>query len=104
MGHPVTTNPLIIMMINMTVVFFVLIALSGLIHLIHMVDPTKIIIPFPTVKAEKPLSFQNAWSETENAFTNSKIRPSLNLNYSIVQSIPTPAGVAICNSDRFDLP
>ena len=41
MGHPVTTNPLIIMMINMTVVFFVLIALSGLIHLIHMVDPTK---------------------------------------------------------------
>ena len=41
MGHPVTTNPLIIMLINMTVVFFVLIALSGLIHLIHMVDPTK---------------------------------------------------------------
>ena len=41
MGHPVTTNPLIIMMINMTVVFFVLVALSGLIHLIHMVDPTK---------------------------------------------------------------
>ena len=41
MGHPVTTNPLIIMMINMTVVFFVLVALSGLIHLIHIVDPTK---------------------------------------------------------------
>mgnify|MGYP002622666403 CR=1 FL=1 len=41
MGHPVTTNPLIIMTINMTVVFFVLVALSGLIHLIHMVDPTK---------------------------------------------------------------
>lgn len=41
MGHPVTTNPLIIMLINMTVVFFVLIALSGLIHLIHKFDPTK---------------------------------------------------------------
>lgn len=41
MGHPVTTNPLIIMVINMTVVFFVLVALSGLIHLIHIVDPTK---------------------------------------------------------------
>lgn len=41
MGHPVTTNPFIIMMINMTVVFFVLIALGGLIHLIHMIDPTK---------------------------------------------------------------
>ena len=41
MDQPVTTNPLIIMLINMTVVFFVLVALSGLIHLIHMVDPTK---------------------------------------------------------------
>ena len=41
MGHPVTTNPFIIMMINMTVVFFVLIALSGIIHLIHKLDPTK---------------------------------------------------------------
>ena len=41
MGHPVTTNPLIIMMINMTVVFVVLVSLSVLINLIHMVDPTK---------------------------------------------------------------
>lgn len=41
MGHPVTTNPLIIMMINMTVVFIVLISLSFLIQLIHKVDPTK---------------------------------------------------------------
>lgn len=41
MGHPVTTNPLIIMMINMTVVFVVLISLSFLIKLIHAVDPTK---------------------------------------------------------------
>ena len=41
MGHPATTNPFIIMMINMTVVFFVLVALGGLIHLIHLLDPTK---------------------------------------------------------------
>ena len=41
MDQPITTNPFIIMTINMTVVFFVLIALSGLIHLIHIVDPTK---------------------------------------------------------------
>lgn len=40
MGHPVTTNPLIIMLINMTVVFIVLISLSFLIRLIHYVDPT----------------------------------------------------------------
>ena len=42
MDHsPVTTNPLIIMMINMTVVFIVLVALIYLIKLIHFVDPTK---------------------------------------------------------------
>ena len=38
---PVTTNPLIIMMINMTVVFIVLVALMFLIKLIHYVVPTK---------------------------------------------------------------
>ena len=42
MDHsPVTTNPLIIMMINMTVVFIVLIVLMYLIKLIHFIDPTK---------------------------------------------------------------
>ena len=40
MGHPVTTNPIIIMLINMTVVFIVLVSLSYLIRLIHLVDPT----------------------------------------------------------------
>ena len=38
---PVTTNPLIIMLINMTVVFIVLVALIYLIKLIHFVDPSK---------------------------------------------------------------
>lgn len=41
MGHPVTTNPLIIMLINMAIVFAVLIGLSVMIRLIHLVDPTK---------------------------------------------------------------
>ena len=40
MGHPATTNPLIIMTINMTVVFIVLISLIYVIKLIHMIDPT----------------------------------------------------------------
>ena len=40
MGHPVTTNPIIIMVINMTIVFVVLIALSFVIRLIHVIDPT----------------------------------------------------------------
>ena len=38
---PVTTNPLIIMLINMTVVFIVLVSLIYLIKLIHFLDPTK---------------------------------------------------------------
>ena len=41
MGHPVTTNPFIFMLINMTIVFAVLIGLSFMIRLIHLVDPTK---------------------------------------------------------------
>ena len=41
MGHPVTTNPFIIMMINMTVVFVVLYGLSLMIRLIHVIDPTR---------------------------------------------------------------
>ena len=41
MSQPVTTNPLIIMLINMTVVFIVLVSLSLLIRLIHAVDPTR---------------------------------------------------------------
>jgi glutaconyl-CoA decarboxylase len=39
--QPVTTNPVIIMCINMTVVFAVLYGLSLMIRLIHVLDPTK---------------------------------------------------------------
>ena len=41
MSQPVTTNPWIIMLINMTVVFIVLVSLSFLIRLIHAFDPTR---------------------------------------------------------------
>ena len=53
MGHPATTNPLIIMMINMTVVFIVLVSLIYVIKLIHFFDPTKVKekeTPAPTAK------------------------------------------------------
>ncbi len=53
---PVTTNPLIIMMINMTVVFIVLIVLMYLIKLIHLVDPTKVKEePAQAAEDEEPL-------------------------------------------------
>ncbi len=38
---PVTTNPWLIAIINMTIVFGVLIALGIVMHLIQMVDPTQ---------------------------------------------------------------
>ena len=41
MGHPVTTHPMVIMIINMTVVFLVLLVLMYFIKLIHYLDPTK---------------------------------------------------------------
>lgn len=40
-GTPVTTNPLLIMVINMTIVFGVLFLLGYVIQLIHLVDPTR---------------------------------------------------------------
>ena len=41
MSQPVTTNPWVIMLLNMTVVFLVLAALGLVIKFIHRIDPTK---------------------------------------------------------------
>ena len=54
MSQPVTTNPFIIMLINMTVVFAVLIALGFVINLIHYLDPTKPKAAKEEPKAEAP--------------------------------------------------
>ncbi len=56
MDQPVTTNPFVIMLINMTVVFIVLISLSFLIRLIHVVDPTKPKEEAKTVEAPQPIA------------------------------------------------
>ena len=40
-GQAVTTNPLLIMAINMSIVFFVLIALGILMKIAYLIDPTK---------------------------------------------------------------
>ena len=40
-GQAVTTNPWLIMAINMTVVFVVLILLGVLMQIVHLIDPTK---------------------------------------------------------------
>lgn len=41
MGQPITTNPILIALINMTVVFAVLYGLSLMIRLITLIDPTQ---------------------------------------------------------------
>ena len=66
MSEPVTTNPFVIMLINMTVVFIVLVALGLVINLIHAIDPTKekaapqkeapAPAPTPAAPAPKPVS------------------------------------------------
>jgi hypothetical protein len=40
-GQPVTTNPILIALINMTVVFAVLYGLSLVVRLIQVIDPTQ---------------------------------------------------------------
>lgn len=62
---PVTTNPLIIMMINMTVVFIVLVVLMYLIKLIHFVDPTKEKPQPAQAEEEEPLVAVKSESEPE---------------------------------------
>lgn len=57
--HAVTENPMIIMLINMTVVFLVLIAIGIVIELLHMIDPTKkkkdpAPVPVPAAVAPPP--------------------------------------------------
>lgn len=40
-GQPITTNPILIALINMTVVFAVLYGLSLVVRLIQVIDPTQ---------------------------------------------------------------
>ena len=46
---PVTTNPWLIALINMTIVFGVLIALGVLMNLLQVIDPTKKKVAKPAV-------------------------------------------------------
>lgn len=55
MGHPITTNPVLIALINMTVVFVVLYGLSLMIRLITLIDPTQ---KKKTALIEAPKAFQ----------------------------------------------
>ena len=64
MGQPITTNPLLIALINMTVVFAVLYGLSLLVGLIKKLDPTvkKATVPLD-VRAENPVEAKTSTTE-----------------------------------------
>lgn len=55
-GQAVTTNPLLIMAINMTVVFVVLILLGVLMEIVHLIDPTKKKKEAPAAAATAPVT------------------------------------------------
>ena len=75
MHQPATTNPLIIMCINMTIVFAVLIGLSFIIKFIHMIDPTK-----PKEKpAEAPKAAPAAAAPAAAAPAAPAVDPNLNI-------------------------
>ena len=73
MHQPVTTNPLIIMLINMSIVFAVLVGLSIMIRLIHLVDPTKVKEEKPAVAAPKSAAASAAVSVAATASSDVNI-------------------------------
>ena len=77
MHQPVTTNPLIIMLINMSIVFAVLIGLSIMIRLIHLVDPTK-------EKKEEPAAAAPAPTATPAAAPVSAPAVDQNVNIAVI--------------------
>ena len=83
MGHPVTTNPFIIMLINMTVVFIVLVSLGFIIHLIHVIDPTK--------PKEEENSAEESSVDSETAAIISKLKESPQTSESVEE---TPQGIS----------
>ena len=83
MGHPVTTNPFIIMLINMTVVFIVLVSLGFIIHLIHVIDPTK--------PKEEENSAEESSVDSETAAIISKLKESPQTSEPVKE---TPQGIS----------
>ncbi len=64
---PVTNNPFLVAIINMTVVFGVLIVLGVLMHVIEMVDPTK---KKAAPKAAAPAAAPSALPQPESTIAN----------------------------------
>lgn len=85
-GQAVTTNPWLIMAINMTVVFVVLILLGILMSIVHLIDPTKKKkdVP-PSAPVAAPAAAPNASAQNEGEVVAAIVGAIVAMGYSSEQ-------------------
>ena len=81
-GQAVTTNPWLIMAINMTVVFVVLILLGILMTIVHLIDPTKKKKEAP---ASAPVATPSASAQNEDEVVAAIVGAIVAMGYSSEQ-------------------
>ena len=89
-GQAVTTNPWLIMAINMTVVFVVLILLGILMAIVHLIDPTKKKKDVPpsapvVAPAATPVAAPNASAQNEGEVVAAIVGAIVAMGYSSEQ-------------------
>lgn len=89
-GQAVTTNPWLIMAINMTVVFVVLILLGVLMTIVHLIDPTKKKKEVPTsapvaAPAATPVAAPSASAQNEDEVVAAIVGAIVAMGYSSEQ-------------------
>ena len=89
-GQAVTTNPWLIMAINMTVVFVVLILLGILMTIVHLIDPTKKKKEVPTsapvaAPAATPVAAPSASAQNEDEVVAAIVGAIVAMGYSSEQ-------------------
>ena len=89
-GQAVTTNPWLIMAINMTVVFVVLILLGVLMTIVHLIDPTKKKIEAPAsapvaAPAATPVATPSASAQNEDEVVAAIVGAIVAMGYSSEQ-------------------
>ena len=85
-GQAVTTNPWLIMAINMTVVFAVLILLGVLMQIVHIIDPTKKKkIPEASAAVAAPVAMPSASAQNEDEVVAAIVGAIVAMGYSSEQ-------------------
>lgn len=85
-GQAVTTNPWLIMAINMTVVFVVLILLGVLMTIVHLIDPTKKKKEAPaSAPAATPVATPSASAQNEDEVVAAIVGAIVAMGYSSEQ-------------------